>query len=90
MKVGCRFARISYHMVAGQNVFRHPFAGDRDYIQQGRRRGPQFLGEILPQVLAQLGLGPVQSTASGDVRSRAAVLGCGAENAFFAPGANPN
>jgi transposase len=146
VKVGCRFARISYHMVAGQKVFRHPVACDRDYvlqklmtfhkehrtpihqtladlqaaarhlprseyaaeaaplvhefkaIQQGRRRGPQPLGEILPQVLAQLGIAPVQSTGSGeipspgvsgDARSRAAASGPRAENAFCAQRGKP-
>ena len=41
-------------------------------IQDGRRRGPQLLGDILPIVLARLGVGAVQSTASGeeDLRSR--------------------
>jgi hypothetical protein len=35
-------------------------------IQQGRRRGPQLLGDILPIVLARLGVLEVQSTASGE------------------------
>jgi hypothetical protein len=35
-------------------------------IQQGRRRGPQLLGDILPIVLARLGVGVVQSLQSGE------------------------
>jgi hypothetical protein len=35
-------------------------------IQQGRRRGPQLLGNILPEVLARLGVGVVQSLESGE------------------------
>lgn len=109
VRVAMRFARISYQMVAGASVFRHPAAQQRDYvlkkliafhhqhqtpalavqadlrraagqlpagehaaeakplqeeltqIQDGRRRGPQPLGEILPAVLAMLGVTVVQS-----------------------------
>jgi hypothetical protein len=32
VKVGARFCRISYHMVAGRQVFRHPCLRDRGYI----------------------------------------------------------
>jgi transposase len=35
-------------------------------IEDGRRRGPQPLGAILPLVLARLGVGVVQSTESGE------------------------
>jgi len=35
-------------------------------IEDGRRRGPQPLGAILPLVLARLGVGAVQSTESGE------------------------
>lgn len=35
-------------------------------IQEGRRRGPQLLGDILPIVLARLGVGAIQSTESGE------------------------
>jgi transposase len=114
VKVGMRFCRIAYQIVAGQQVFRHPCLQARHYvldklmafhrdhdtgaaeqlldlqaalaqvpqrehqaeavplheelekIQQGRRRGPQVLGDILPIVLARLGVGGVQSTASGE------------------------
>ena len=114
VKVGLRFCRIAYQMVAGRQVFRHPGLQGRHYvldklsafhrdhdtaapallrdlqaaltqiperehraeavplheelerIQQGRRRGPQVLGDILPIVLARLGVGGVQSTASGE------------------------
>jgi transposase len=114
VKVGLRFCRIAYQIVAGQQVFRHPGLQGRHYvldklvafhrdhdssvaeqlrdlqaalsqvppcehraeavplaeelekIQQGRRRGPQVLGDILPIVLARLGVGGVQSTVSGE------------------------
>jgi transposase len=112
--VANRFCRISFHMVAGRHVFRHPAVQGRHYIldkltafhrehqtpgpellrdleaaiaqlprkeyqaeagplheelkkiQEGRRRGPQLLGDILPIVLARLGVGGVQSTVSGE------------------------
>jgi hypothetical protein len=43
-----------------------PLAEELDKIQEGRRRGPQLLGDILPQVLARLGVGVVQSKESGE------------------------
>ncbi len=114
VRVADRFCRISFQMVAGRQVFRHPCIQGRHYIldklmafhrahdtpmpevlqdlqaaighlsprehaaearplheelqriQQGRRRGPQLLGDILPIVLARLGVGAVQSTESGE------------------------
>ena len=114
VKVGLRFCRIAFQMVAGRQVFRHPSLQGRHYIldkliafhrehdtpmaellrdlqaaieqcrarntrrrpsrctrswrtiQAGRRRGPQLLGDILPIVLARLGVGRVQSTESGE------------------------
>jgi transposase len=114
VKVGLRFCRIAFQMVAGRQVFRHPAIQGRHYIldkltafhrahdtgmvevlrdlqaalthvpprehaaeakplqeelekiQQGRRRGPQLLGDILPLVLARLGIGVVQSEESGE------------------------
>ena len=114
IRVASRFCRISFQMVAGRQVFRHPGLQGRHYIldkltafhrqhdtagpellrdlevaiaqlprkehqaeagplheelkkiQAGRRRGPQLLGDILPIVLARLGVGAVQSTASGE------------------------
>jgi len=114
IKVGMRFCRIAFQMVAGRQVFRHPCIQGRHYIldklnafhrehdtgmvdvlrdlqaaigqlprrahaaearplaqelrkiQDGRRRGPQVLGDILPIVLARLGVGVVQSTESGE------------------------
>ena len=113
VRVASRFCRISFQMVAGGQVFRHPAMRGRDYvldklirfgqehhtdaletlgnlraaakhlpanewaaeaaplaeelaaIRGGRRRGPQPLGEILPVVLAELGLGVVESGVSG-------------------------
>jgi transposase len=114
VKVGLRFCRIAFQMVAGRQVFRHPALPGRHYIldkltafhrdhdtampevlrdlqaavaqvpprehaaearplaeelqkiQEGRRRGPQLLGDILPIVLARLGVGAVQSEESGE------------------------
>ncbi len=114
VKVGLRFCRIAFQMVAGRQVFRHPCIQGRHYIldklnafhrdhdtgmtdvlrdlqaavtqiptreyaaegrplqeelekiQHGRRRGPQLLGDILPMVLARLGVGAVPSTESGE------------------------
>jgi transposase len=43
-----------------------PLQEELQRIQEGRRRGPQLLGDILPLVLARLGVGAVQSTASGE------------------------
>jgi len=114
VKIGVRFCRIAFQMVAGRQVFRHPCIQGRHYIldkltafhrdhdtpmpevlrdlqaaigqllpreyaaeseplheelkkiQDGRRRGPQLLGDILPIVLARLGVGAVQSNESGE------------------------
>jgi transposase len=114
VKVGMRFCRIAFQMVAGRQVFRHPAIPGRHYIldkltafhrahgtdmaevlgdlqlaigqvpprefateakplaeelqriQDGRRRGPQPIGDILPLVLARLGVGAVQSPESGE------------------------
>jgi transposase len=114
VKVGLRFCRSAFQMVAGRQVFRHPAIPGRHYIldkltafhrdhdtampqvlgdlqaavaqiprrehaaeakplheelqriQEGRRRGPQPLGDILPLVLARLGVGVVQSAESGE------------------------
>jgi transposase len=43
-----------------------PLAEELQRIREGHRRGPQILGDILPIVLARLGVGAVQSTASGE------------------------
>jgi transposase len=114
VKVGLRFCRIAYQMVAGGQVFRHPCLQHRSYIldklnafhrdhetplpqaladlqaaiehlprsayaeeakplaeelqriEAGRRRGPQLLGDILPIVLARLGVAALQSKESGE------------------------
>jgi transposase len=114
IKVGLRFCRIAFQMVAGRRVFRHASIQGRHYIldkltafhrehdtdmvqvlrdlqvavgqvpareyvaearplheelmkiRGGHRRGPQVLGDILPIVLARLGVGAVQSPESGE------------------------
>jgi transposase len=43
-----------------------PLAEELRKIQEGHRRGPQLLGDILPVVLARLGIDVVQSTESGE------------------------
>ena len=47
-----------------------PLHEELQRIQEGRRRGPQVLGDILPLVLARLGVGVVQSTISGEADSQ--------------------
>lgn len=47
-----------------------PLHEELQRIQEGRRRGPQPLGDILPMVLARLGAGVVQSTESGERHPR--------------------
>ena len=43
-----------------------PLAKQLQQIQGGRHRRPQVLGDILPIVLARLGVGALQSKASGE------------------------
>jgi hypothetical protein len=43
-----------------------PLQDEWQRIQDGRRRGPQMLGDILPIVFARLRVGAVQSTESGE------------------------
>lgn len=43
-----------------------PLQDEWQKIQEGRRRGPQLLGDILPIVFARLGIGVVQSPESGE------------------------
>jgi transposase len=43
-----------------------PLQEELEKIRAGQRRGPQLLGDILPIVLARLGVGQVQSTESGE------------------------
>jgi transposase len=77
VKVALRFCRIAYHIVAGRQVFHHPCLQEYqaeaaplhdqlEKIQHRRRQGPQLLGDILPIVLARLGVGAVQSATSGE------------------------
>ena len=44
-----------------------PLREEYERINAGRRRGPQLLGDILPIVLARLGITGVQSNPSGEV-----------------------
>jgi transposase len=115
VKIGARFCRIAFQMLAGKQVFRHPscqptncvlskliafhrehvtpfdvvmldlqmaadqipraeygreaapLAAELQRLQQPRRRGTvSRLGDILPAVLARLGVGAVQSSESGE------------------------
>jgi transposase len=43
-----------------------PLVEEQARINAGRRRGPQLLGDILPIVLARLGVGAIQSNPSGE------------------------
>jgi hypothetical protein len=47
-----------------------PLGEELKKIQDGHRRGPQLLGDILPIVLARLGVGVVQSPESGEQHQR--------------------
>ena len=114
VKIALRFARISFQIVAGRQVFQHPSLQGRHYlldkrnvfhkehqtpmaevlrdlqaaveqvpraehaaeaaplaeelekIKAGRRYGPQPLADILPMVLARLGVVPLESKKSGE------------------------
>jgi transposase len=114
VKVGSRFCRIAYQMVAGRQVYRHPSCQHRGFVlhkltdfhrghgtamaqvmadleaaagqiprdehpaeaeplvaalSQARRARPggvRMLGEILPEVLARLGVHRVESSPSGE------------------------
>jgi transposase len=114
VKVGGRFCRIAYQMVAGQSVYRHPSCQHRHYVldklikfsnehnvdcaqvmqslesavsqlprsehqseaaplaeelsrtRSKRGTGPRLLGEILPAVLARLGVDLIPSNLSGE------------------------
>jgi transposase len=114
VRVGGRFCRIAFQMVAGRMTFRHPCTQKRDYIltkmirfaldhsiapdqllrnlsaatvqlppsdhreeteslaeelartQTKRGSGPKAIGEILPAILAKLGLSLISSTESGE------------------------
>lgn len=43
-----------------------PLQEEWQRLQEGRRRGPQVLGDVLPLVFARLGVGVVQSSESGE------------------------
>jgi transposase len=114
VKVGCRFCRIAYQMVAGRQVYRHPSCQHRGFVlhkltefhrghgtamgrvladlgaaagqiprdehpaeaeplvaalsqaRGTRTGGVRMLGEILPEVLARLGVHRVESSPSGE------------------------
>jgi transposase len=114
VKVGCRFCRIAYQMVAGGQVYRHPSSQHRGFVlhkltdfhrahatamgqvladldaaagqiprdehpaeaeplvaalsqaRRARTGGVRMLGEILPEVLAKLGVHHVESSPSGE------------------------
>lgn len=114
VKVGGRFCRIAYQVVAGRSAYRHPCCQQRHYVLEKlitfhnvhgagvsqllrdldaataqlpraehhaeaaplaeelartrtkRGAGPRRLGEILPAVLAKLGVGLIQSPESGE------------------------
>jgi transposase len=115
VKVGGRFCRIAYQMVAGQSVYRHPSCQHRHYVldklikfsndheidcaqvlrdlesavsqlprsehrseaaplveelsrtRTRRGAGPRLLGEVLPAILAKLGVDLISSKSSGEV-----------------------
>jgi transposase len=114
VRVGSRFCRIAYQMVAGRQVYRHPSCQHRSFVlhkltefhrehgtamaqvmadldvaagqiprdehraeaeplvtvlsqaRRARTGGVRMLGEILPEVLARLGVHRVESSPSGE------------------------
>jgi hypothetical protein len=114
VKVGSRFCRIAYQMVAGRQVYRHPSCQPRSFVlrklidfhrehgtamvqvmadldaaagqvprdqhqseaeplvellsqaRRARTGGVRMIGEILPEVLARLGVHLVRSSPSGE------------------------
>jgi hypothetical protein len=66
-----------------------PLVQEQARISAGRCRGPQLLGNILPIVLARLGVTGVQSHPSGEVASPPPQPAEGTENAYEPIGANP-
>jgi hypothetical protein len=115
VKVGGRFCRIAYRMVAGRSAYRHPSCQHRHYVldklikfynehntdctqflrdlesavsqlprsehqseaaplveelsrtRSRRGTGPRLLGEVLPAILAKLGVDLIPSMTSGEV-----------------------
>jgi hypothetical protein len=59
-----------------------PLLEEQTRLRAGRRRGPQLLGDVLPIVLARLGVGAIQSRPSEDVPPAPPELAQRAENAF--------
>jgi transposase len=66
-----------------------PLLDERARLEAGRRRGPQLLGDILPIVLARLGIGAIQSNPSGEEDPIPSQPAERTENAFEPIGANP-
>jgi len=66
-----------------------PLLDERARLEAGRRRGPQLLGDILPIVLARLGIGAIQSNPSGEEDPIPPQPAERTENAFEPIGANP-
>jgi hypothetical protein len=61
-----RLAFAERHANAKRRVGQKQRGEELQKIHDGRRRGPQLLGDILPIVLARLGVGVVQSEESGE------------------------
>jgi transposase len=59
-------AAVSQIPAREQAAEARPLTEELQRIQEGHRRGPQLLGDILPLVLARLGVGQVQSAESGE------------------------
>ncbi len=59
-------------------------AAELDTATCRRGRGPRRLGELLPAVLAKLGVNPVESSSSGK-RTQASRSGLGAEQRRMSP-----
>src|SRR5262249_29427126 len=59
-RVACRFARIAFHLLAGNQVFRHPACRERSYILDKLLDFHTTHGTPLPEALADLHLAIAQ------------------------------
>lgn len=66
-----------------------PLVEELARMRAGRCRGPQLLGDVLPVVLARLGVTGVQSSPSGELHSTPPEPAERTENAYEPIGANP-
>ncbi len=66
-----------------------PLVQELEKIQEGRRRGPQPIGEVLPLVLARLGVRVVQSKEPGDQNPAPTAVGYESRERLMSPRGEP-